>query len=68
MAKLVIMGKGIFPSGYDTFNWRMAPAAAAEVLNRWPGEIVISPVGDDIQTGRHLLRRTTMNLFYTRSK
>lgn len=57
VAKLVIMGKGIFPSGYDTFNWRMAPAAAAEVLNRWPGEIVISPVGDDIQTGRHLLRQ-----------
>jgi len=53
--KLVIMGKGKFPTGEDSFNWHMAPYAAAKVLNHWPGKVIISPLGSDILTGRELV-------------
>lgn len=53
--KLVVMGKGIFPHGKDTFNWMMAPLAASNILSNWPGHLVISPEGEDVLTGRELL-------------
>jgi inosine-uridine nucleoside N-ribohydrolase len=55
VGKLVVMGKGNFPAGKDTFNWRMAPFAAAKVLNQWPGKVIITPLGDNIMTGRKLM-------------
>jgi inosine-uridine nucleoside N-ribohydrolase len=55
VGKLVVMGKGHFPTGKDTFNWRMAPFSAANVLNQWPGKIIINPLGDNIMTGRKLM-------------
>ena len=59
--KLVIMGKGNFPTGKDTFNWLMAPHSAAKVLNQWPGQIIISPLGSDILTGKKLLESQDKN-------
>ncbi|MFA6815725.1 MAG: nucleoside hydrolase [Lentisphaeria bacterium] len=53
--KLVIMGKGTFPAGKDSFNWHMAPIAAAKVLNHWPGIKIITPLGSDILTGHELM-------------
>ena len=55
VGKLVMMGKGNFPAGKDTFNWRMAPFSAAKVLHKWPGKLIISPIGDNIMTGRKLM-------------
>ena len=48
---LVTMALGVYPEGRDGFNWAMDRVAAAAVLNGWPGEIAVSPAGDDILTG-----------------
>ncbi len=55
---LVSMGKGEFPEGSDSFNWKMDAAAAAYVLENWPGTVVISPMGAEILTGARLSLET----------
>ena len=49
---LVSMGGGNWPEGWDGFNWRMAPKAAARVLNDWPVDLAISPEGENVLTIR----------------
>lgn len=52
--RLVTMAKGQYPAGHDVFNWLMDREGAARVLNGWPTEVVVSPAGDDVQTGAAL--------------
>jgi inosine-uridine nucleoside N-ribohydrolase len=49
--RLVVMG-GTYPSGTE-WNFKQDPAAAAEVVRRWPTKVVFSgyELGLDVQTG-----------------
>ena len=48
--RLVTMAEAPFPEGADCFNWRMGPLAAETVLNRFRGELVVSPWGKSVMT------------------
>jgi len=54
---LVSMAIGTYPEGRDRFNWFMDRTGAAAVLNHWPGEIAVSPAGEDVLTGATLSDR-----------
>lgn len=51
----VTMGKGDWPQGRDTFNWRCDMPSADRVLNHWPGPLAVMTHGDDILTGSRLV-------------
>ncbi len=51
----VTMGKGDWPHGRDTFNWRCDMPSAERVLNHWPGPLAVMTHGDDILTGSRLV-------------
>lgn len=53
--RLVSMAKADFPSGTDSFNWKMDPVAAGRVLAAWPTELIVSSPGDEILTGARLM-------------
>jgi len=55
--RLVVMGGSTFPEGEDAFNWKMAPEAAMNVLNCWPGPLTVSSAGETILTGARLMER-----------
>lgn len=52
--ELVTMGKGYYPEGQDTFNWRMDPAAAEHVLHHWPTSLTVSAYGQEVLSGTRL--------------
>jgi hypothetical protein len=58
VAKLVTMGGGTFPVGYDGFNWRMDRPAALRVLNHFPAPLVVNEHGTSILTGATLAATT----------
>lgn len=48
---LVTMAEAMPPESSGGFNWEMNRRAAGRVLNHWPGEIAVSPMGRKILTG-----------------
>jgi len=54
---LVTMAVGTYPAGRDGFNWAMDRIGSAAVLKHWPGEIMVSPAGEDVLTGGTLSTR-----------
>lgn len=48
---LVTMAEATPPESSGGFNWEMNRRAAGRVLNHWPGEIAVSPMGRKILTG-----------------
>jgi inosine-uridine nucleoside N-ribohydrolase len=54
VAKLVTMGGGSFPTGYDGFNWRMDRPAALRVLNDFPALLIVNELGSNVLTGATL--------------
>jgi pyrimidine-specific ribonucleoside hydrolase len=52
--ELVTMGKGHFPEGQDTFNWRMDPTSAEHVLHHWPSLLTVSAYGQEVLSGTRL--------------
>lgn len=52
--RLISMANGLPEQGNSGFNWNMDPDATESVINHWPVELVISPVGSDVLTGSSL--------------
>lgn len=50
--KLVTMAEADMPAGYDVCNWEIDLPAAATVLRYWPTELVVTPLGRNVWTGR----------------
>lgn len=48
--RLVSMAEAAYPAGADGFNWNMDREAAAFILQNWPGELVVTPLGGDVFT------------------
>jgi hypothetical protein len=52
---LVSMAEAFYPSGRDGFNWRMDRVSAANVVSKWPTDLIVSNMGRNIRTGRRLM-------------
>lgn len=52
--KLVSMAEADSPMGYDVCNWMIDLDAADHVLRKWPVELVVTPLGRNVWTGRTL--------------
>ena len=52
--KLVSMAEADTPMGYDVCNWMIDLDAADHVLRKWPVELVVTPLGRNVWTGRTL--------------
>jgi inosine-uridine nucleoside N-ribohydrolase len=55
---LVSMAIADYPSGADSFNWKMDPVAAGRVLADWPTELIVSSPGNEILTGARFMAET----------
>ena len=49
--RMISMADGFPVEGGSGFNWNMDPDATETVINDWPVELLISPVGTDVLTG-----------------
>ena len=56
VVRLVSMADGQALEGCSGFNWNMDSLATQMVINHWPVELQISPVGTDVLTGETLGR------------
>lgn len=51
---LISMAEANSEVGYDVCNWMIDRDSAAEVLHHWPAELVVTPLGRNVWTGKTL--------------